>query len=29
MMPSIVDWPVPYRLSNRCLVSVSLTAIIG
>src|SRR5918996_1700923 len=29
MMPSIVDWPVPKRLSNRCLVMASLTATIG
>src|SRR6266705_1707767 len=26
MMPSSVDCPVPYRLSNKCLVSESLTA---
>ena len=29
MIPSIVDWPVPYRLSNRCFVFASLTAMIG
>ena len=28
-MPSIVDWPVPYRLSNRCLVCASFTATTG
>jgi hypothetical protein len=29
MMPSKVDWPVPYRLSNIRLVAVSLTATMG
>src|SRR5450432_3759226 len=29
MMPSMVDCPVPYRLSKRCLVSASLTATMG
>jgi hypothetical protein len=29
MMPSRVDCPVPYRLSNRCLVCASLTATTG
>src|SRR5207247_787188 len=28
-MPSSVDCPVPYRLSNRCFVSESFTAITG
>ena len=29
MIPSSVLWPVPYRLSKRCLVAASFTAIIG
>ena len=28
-MPSQTDWPVPYRLSNRCLHMASFTAIMG
>ena len=28
-MPSMVDCPVPNRLSNRCLVFASFTAITG
>ena len=29
MIASIVDWPVPNRLSNRCFVSASFTLTIG
>ena len=29
MMASIVDWPVPKRLSNRCFVFASFTLTIG
>ena len=28
-MPSIVDCPVPYRLSKKCFVFASFTAMIG
>ena len=28
-MPSIVDCPVPYRLSKKCLVLASFTAMMG
>jgi hypothetical protein len=28
-IPSIVDCPVPYRLSKKCLVFASLTATMG
>ena len=29
VMPSSVLWPVPYRLSKRCFVFASFTAMIG
>ena len=29
MIASMVDWPVPNRLSNRCLVFASFTETIG
>jgi hypothetical protein len=28
-MPSSVDWPVPYRLSKKCFVFASFTAMMG